>query len=75
MTEFEKGAMLSSATVKQYRQYISLIGLREIINISKSAKMVLTHMDLSNQAILEVTKGIYKEALAMKTEEVRIVKA
>lgn len=75
MTEFEKGAMLSSATVKQYRQYISLIGLREIINISKSAKMVLTHMDLSNQAILEVTKGIYKEALAMKTEEVSIVKA
>ena len=29
-------------------------------------------MDLSNQAILEVTKGIYKEALAMKTEEVNI---
>ena len=31
--------------------------------------MVLT-IDLSNQAILEVTKGIYKDALAMKTEEV-----
>ena len=32
--------------------------------------MVLT-MDLSNQAILEVTKGIYKDALAMKSEQVK----
>lgn len=35
--------------------------------------MVLT-MDLSNQAILEVTKGIYKDALAMKSEQVKILK-
>ena len=28
-------------------------------------------MDLSNQAILEVTKGIYKDALAMKSEQVK----
>ena len=34
--------------------------------------MVLT-IDLSNQAILEVTKGIYKDALAMKSEEVSAV--
>ena len=35
--------------------------------------MVLT-MDLSNQAILEVTKGIYKDALAMKSEQVKFLK-
>ena len=39
---------------------------------SKLIKMVLTQlpMDLSNQAIIDVTRGIYKDALATKHVQV-----
>ena len=57
-------ARQSTDYVYIYRELITFT----FINYKQITIMVLT-MDLSNQAILEVTKGIYKDALAMKSEQ------
>ena len=65
-----KPRLLSSAARQStdyfyiYRELITFT----LIKYKQITIMVLT-MDLSNQAILEVTKGIYKDALAMKSEQ------